>query len=107
MADDGENVLVAQNADRVVAFESPNLQRFDAFGCPLHATVGRAVVFIVDFDVLGRHVNVEIETEGRFTTGMTVADWWQITDRPKNAMFMREIDADAFFDLLTTRLARL
>ena len=30
----------------------------------------------------GRHVNVEIETEGELTRGMTVADWWRVTDRP-------------------------
>jgi purine nucleosidase len=50
---------------------------------------------------------VEIETEGRFTAGMTVADWWGVTDRPANAMFMGGIDADGFFALLTERIARL
>ena len=39
--------------------------------------------------------------------GMTVADWWGVTDRPANAKFMGDIDADGFFALLTDRLARL
>jgi purine nucleosidase len=39
--------------------------------------------------------------------GMTVIDWWGVTDRPKNAMVMRDIDSDGFFDLLTERLGRL
>ena len=39
--------------------------------------------------------------------GMTVADWWGVTDRAPNATFMGAIDADGFFTLLTERLARL
>jgi purine nucleosidase len=38
---------------------------------------------------------------------MTVADWWGVTDRPKNAMFMGSVDRDGFFGLLTERLSRL
>jgi len=38
---------------------------------------------------------------------MTVIDWWGVTKRPKNAMVMRDIDADGFFALLTERLGRL
>ena len=55
----------------------------------------------------GRHVNVEIETQSDLTRGMTVADWWGVTDRARNATFMGEVDADGFYDLLTGRLARL
>ena len=33
--------------------------------------------------------------------GMTVIDWWGVTARPKNAMVMRDIDAQGFFDLIT------
>jgi purine nucleosidase len=38
---------------------------------------------------------------------MTVADWWQITDRPRNVHFLREADDAGFYALLTERLARL
>jgi len=38
---------------------------------------------------------------------MTVADWWGVTDRPRNALFVGNVDADGFFDLLTERLALL
>jgi hypothetical protein len=31
---------------------------------------------------------------------MTVADWWCVTDRPANAMFMK--DTEGFFELLAT-----
>jgi purine nucleosidase len=39
--------------------------------------------------------------------GSTVVDWWGVTDRPKNAHVMRDIDAEGFFALLIERLARL
>jgi len=55
----------------------------------------------------GRHVNVEIETVSELTRGMTVADWWRVTDRAPNATFIGDVDADGFFALLTGRLARL
>jgi purine nucleosidase len=55
----------------------------------------------------GRLINVSIETRGDLTLGMTVADYWRITDRPRNVHYIRDVDAAAFYDLLTERLARL
>jgi purine nucleosidase len=55
----------------------------------------------------GRHCNVEIEIGSELTMGMTVVDWWGVTERPKNALVMREIDHEAFFALLVERLGRL
>ena len=55
----------------------------------------------------GRFINVEIETRSDLTRGMTVADWWGVTGRAPNAMFMGDADADGFFTLLTERVARL
>ena len=39
--------------------------------------------------------------------GMTVVDWWNVTERKPNATVCRSIDAQGFFDLLTERIARL
>ena len=41
------------------------------------------------------------------TVGMTVADYWRVTDRPHNVLYLREGDAAGFYALLTERLARL
>jgi purine nucleosidase len=38
---------------------------------------------------------------------MTVADWWGMTNRHRNATWMRDIDARGFFDLLVDRIGRL
>jgi purine nucleosidase len=55
----------------------------------------------------GRDVNVAIETQSPLTVGMTVVDWWGVTGRPVNARFMKTVDSDGFYELLTEKLARL
>ncbi|WP_095589189.1 nucleoside hydrolase [Actibacterium ureilyticum] len=87
-------------------FERFDREKYGSDGAPLHDPCVTAWLIQPDL-FAGRHINVEIETTGALTTGMTVADWWGVTDRAPNATFMREIDADGFFALLTDRLARL
>ncbi|WP_212525662.1 nucleoside hydrolase [Actibacterium sp. MT2.3-13A] len=87
-------------------FERFDREKYGAEGAPLHDPCVTAYLLRPDL-FRGRHINVEIETQGRLTTGMTVADWWRVSGRAPNATFMREIDAEGFFDLLTERLARL
>ena len=55
----------------------------------------------------GRRINVRVETASALTYGATVADWWLITDLPRNVQYLREVDAAGVYDLLTDRLARL
>ena len=55
----------------------------------------------------GRRVNVTVECASPLTLGMTVADYWRVTDRPANALFLRGVDDAGFFDLLAERLASL
>jgi purine nucleosidase len=55
----------------------------------------------------GRKVNVMVETTGTYTSGMSVVDWWRVTDREPNALFLRDVDVDGFYALLTERLGRL
>ena len=47
------------------------------------------------------------DRESPLTQGMTVIDWWQVTDRPHNALVIRDVDADGFFDLLTDHISKL
>jgi purine nucleosidase len=39
--------------------------------------------------------------------GQTVVDWCGITEGPGNVHFVREVAAEAFFELLTERIGRL
>jgi purine nucleosidase len=48
-----------------------------------------------------------VETKGEFTIGETVVDWHGITERPPNALWTNEVDADAFYALLTDTVIRL
>lgn len=96
-------IAVAQMTD---FFERFDKEKYGSAGAPLHDPCVTA--YLINPDLFtGRHINVEIETTSELTMGMTVADWWRVTDRPANAMFMGDIDADGFFSLLTERLARL
>lgn len=96
-------VAVAQMTD---FFERFDKEKYGSDGAPLHDPCVTA--YLIDPDLFtGRHINVEIEVTSELTMGMTVADWWRVTDRAPNAMFIGGIDADGFFALLTDRLARL
>ncbi|MBL3607711.1 nucleoside hydrolase [Rhodovulum sulfidophilum] len=87
-------------------FERYDREKYGSEGAPLHDPCVTAYLIRPEL-FRGRHVNVEIETEGRFTRGMTVADWWGVSGRAPNATFMGDLDADGFFGLLTDRLGRL
>ncbi|WP_299150102.1 nucleoside hydrolase [uncultured Tateyamaria sp.] len=96
-------IAVAQMTD---FFERFDKEKYGSAGAPLHDPCVTA--YLIQPDLFrGRHINVEIETTSELTRGMTVADWWGVTDRPRNATFIGDLDADGFFALLTDRLARL
>ena len=96
-------IAVAQMTD---FFERFDKEKYGSKGAPLHDPCVTA--YLINPDLFtGRHINVEIETQSELTMGMTVADWWRVTDRPANATFIGDLDADGFFNLLTERLARL
>ena len=87
-------------------FERYDREKYGAEGAPLHDPC--TIAYLIRPELFsGRRINVEIETEGRYTTGMTVADWWGVTGREPNALFIRDIDRDGFFTLLTERIATL
>ena len=87
-------------------FERFDMEKYGSEGAPLHDPC--VIAYLIRPDLFkGRHINVEVETRSELTMGMTVADWWGVTDRPANALFMGSLDADGFFALLTERLGRL
>lgn len=95
--------VVAQMTD---FFERFDKEKYGSDGAPLHDPCVTAYLIRPDL-FTGRHINVEIETQSALTLGMTVADWWGVTERAPNALFIGDLDADGFFSLLTERLARL
>ncbi|WP_050602229.1 nucleoside hydrolase [Ruegeria sp. 6PALISEP08] len=96
-------IAVAEMTD---FFERFDKEKYGSAGAPLHDPCVTAYLIKPEL-FSGRHVNVEVETLSELTMGMTVADWWGVTDRAPNALFIGDLDADGFFALLTERLARL
>ena len=87
-------------------FERFDEQKYGTDGGPLHDPC--VIAWLLKPELFnGRHVNVAIECDSELTMGMTVVDWWGVTERPVNATVLRDVDADGFFSLLTERIARL
>jgi purine nucleosidase len=87
-------------------FERYDEQKYGTDGAPLHDPC--VIAYLLQPGLFkGRKVNVAIETASPLTIGMTVTDWWSVTGRAPNAQVMTEIDAEAYYALLTERLARL
>jgi purine nucleosidase len=87
-------------------FERFDKEKYGSEGAPLHDPCVIAWLLAPEL-FAGREINVEVETGSDLTRGMTVADWWGVTDRAPNALFLGDVDADGYFALLTERIARL
>lgn len=93
-------------AEMLEFFERFDVEKYGSDGGPLHDP--NVIAYLLRPDLYkGRNCNVEIETESALTVGMTVIDWWGVTGRKHNALVIRDVDDQGFFDLLTERLARL
>jgi purine nucleosidase len=87
-------------------FERFDEQKYGSDGGPLHDPC--VVAYLLKPELFqGRDCNVTIECGSELTMGMTVVDWWGVTNRPINATVMRSVDANGFFKLLTARLKSL
>jgi purine nucleosidase len=87
-------------------FERFDEQKYGTDGGPLHDPC--VIAWLLKPELFtSREVNVSVECESELTMGMTVIDWWRVTERKANATVCRGIDSDGFFTLLTERIARL
>ena len=74
-------------------------------GSPLHDPC--TVAYLLRPEIFeGKHCNIEIEIHSELTAGHTAVDFWGVSGRTANALWVHEADADAFYDLLTDRLGR-
>ena len=100
------NLCSVAAADMLAFSETFDITKYGWEGAPLHDPCAIAYL-IAPAMFSGRKVNVVVETAGTYTSGMSVVDWWRVTDREPNALFLREVDVDGFYALLTERLGRL
>ncbi len=87
-------------------FERFDKEKYGTDGAPLHDPC--VIAYLLEPDIFsGKKINVEIETHSQLTLGMTVADWWGVTEKKANTLFIGDVNSDKFFDLLTKRIASL
>ncbi len=83
-----------------------DMEKYGMPGGPLHDPT--VIAYLLQPAMFrGKEVHVEVVTAPGPTQGMTVLDWWSVTDAEPNATVMRDIDADSYFDLLVERIGRL
>jgi purine nucleosidase len=93
-------------AEMLEFFERFDEKKYGWVGGPLHDPC--VIAFLLEPKLFaGRLVNVEIETQSELTLGMTVVDYWGVSGRPANVMYLRSGDADGYYRLLTERIGRL
>ena len=93
-------------AEMLEFFERFDENKYGTDGGPLHDPC--VIAYLLKPELFsGRHINVSVEIASELTMGMTVADWWGVTGRPKNVTYMRDVDHDGFFQLLVERIGRL
>lgn len=87
-------------------FERFDEEKYGSDGGPLHDP--NVIAYLLKPELYGgRTCNVTVEAANELTLGMTVVDWWGVTDRPKNAYYIRDVDDEGFFDLLIERIGRI
>jgi len=87
-------------------YERFDLEKYGSSGGPLHDPT--VIAYLLKPELFeGRDVNVEIEIHSELTMGMTVVDWWNVSDRQPNVTYNNQINADGFFQLILDRLSLL
>ena len=86
-------------------FDRHDTQKYNSSGSPLHDPCTIAYLLQPKLFV-GKQCNVSVETQSELTMGHTAVDFWHVTSKPRNANWIFKVDADGFFDLLTSRLSR-
>ncbi len=93
-------------AGMLAYYERHDVEKYGTGGAPLHDPC--VIAYLIDPELFsGRRCHVAVETASELTMGMTVVDWWGVTDGQPNALVMNEVAADRFLDLVVERLANL
>ncbi|MEM7282696.1 MAG: nucleoside hydrolase, partial [Pseudomonadota bacterium] len=86
-------------------FNRYDAQKYGSDGAPLHDPCTIAYLLCPEL-FEGQLCNVSVETESLLTLGHTAVDFWHVTEKPKNALWIHGVDADGFYALLTDSLGR-
>ena len=87
-------------------YERFDREKYGSSGGPLHDPA--VIAYLLKPELFeGKNVNVEVEISSELTMGMTVVDWWKVTNRFPNVTYVNQIDADGFFSLIFEKLSLL
>jgi len=99
------NPAAEATADMLGFFARHDSAKYGFDGAPLHdpctvAWLLRPALFS------GRECHIAIETDSPLTRGHTAVDYWGVSGRPANALWIDAVDAEGFYALLREHLDR-
>jgi purine nucleosidase len=87
-------------------FERYDVEKYGSKGGPLHDP--NVIVYLLNPTIYsGKLVNVEIEVNSELTRGMTVVDWWNVTNRKPNAYYINDVKYNEFFEIVLNKVLSL
>jgi len=93
-------------ASLIEFYERYDEEKYHLDGAPLHDPC--TIAYLIKPDLFSlKEVNVEVETEGDFTRGATVVDYWDVTERTPNVQWAHSVDDEGFFKLLNMYLSKV
>jgi len=79
--------------------------KYGSAGAPLHDPC--TIAYLLKPDLFeGKHCHIAVETGSELSMGHTAVDFWGVSNRQANALWIHRVDADGFYALLTDHLAR-
>lgn len=103
----GGRIAVAM-ADLITHYDAVRTKKFGftTDGAPTNDPC--VIAWLIDPGLfVSREANIEIELQSELTMGMTVVDFWGVTQRPRNALWVHDADPDRVLSLMFQRLVRL
>ena len=96
----------SQAAKLLDFFERYDVEKYGSQGGPLHDP--NVIVYLLHPEIYnGKLVNVEIEVSSELTRGMTVVDWWHVTNRKPNVYYVNEVREDKYFETVLNKVLNL
>ncbi|MDD2046254.1 nucleoside hydrolase [Pseudomonas putida] len=92
--------------DILNAYIKTDMDHYGMPGGPVHDA--SVIAYLLKPELFkGRQIHMQVDSREGPTYGQTIADWYNTLEQPSNVMWIASGDAQGFFDLLSTRLARL
>ncbi|KDN98341.2 MULTISPECIES: nucleoside hydrolase [Pseudomonas] len=100
------NAASKRVVDILNAYVKADMKHYGIPGGPVHDTT--VIAYLLKPELFtGRQVFMQVDSRDGPTFGQTITDWYGALKQPANVTWIADGDAQGFFDLLSSRLARL